>query len=223
MLSADDTCQMLHWRHCAPLPHCSDLLRGFQTAAISLTGPRITAALRQQSERKRKGRDNYLELSQVSQHIKIHLINHCWLLPRWLFRRGKKKKTSPGLSVGKYMLVWCVLCRQVNRLADLISGEVVTGEASARIGCHIHFFPMQITVSRSPRFGMRPPERDTNQPDSVCVMFSAHVAQQITVLLFWDVWMPRMTANCTTFVCWYLRVTRQFSRSVGTDRQLNNR
>lgn len=98
-------------------------------------------------------------------------------------QREKKHKTSLGLSVGKYMLVWCVLCRQVNRLADLISGEVVTGEASARIGCHIHFFPMQITVSRSPRFGMRPPERDTNQPDSVCVMFSARVAQQITVLL----------------------------------------
>lgn len=141
MLSADDTCQMLHWRHCALRPHCSDSLRAFQTAAISLTGPRITAALRQQSERKRKGRDNYLELSQVSQHIKIHLISHGWLLPRWLFHRGEKKNKSGSFSRKYMMFVLCVLCRQLNRPADLISGEVVTGEVSVRIGCHIHFSP----------------------------------------------------------------------------------
>lgn len=40
-------------------------------------------------------------------------------------------ENKSGSFNGKYMFVWCVLCIQVYRLTDLISGEVVTGDVSA--------------------------------------------------------------------------------------------
>lgn len=108
---------------------------GFQMAAMSLTGLELQL-LRDNSQREKEGYDNYLELSQLSQHIKIHLINYCLLLPRWLSPRENKS----GSYNETCMYVWCVLCHCVNRLTDLISGEVVAGEVCVHTGCHTYAF-----------------------------------------------------------------------------------